>query len=124
MTAEELRQLGPDELRVKEKEMREQLARLRFQLAAGQTESVKKLRGLRKDIARLLSVRREHILRGTNGGKQEAPQAARRAGGERADGQDHRGQGPPPRPAPLLQAGGAGAQKVLRPRRAEPVPRE
>ena len=63
MTAEELRQLGPDELRVKEKEMREQLARLRFQLAAGQTESVKKLRGLRKDIARLLSVRREREVR-------------------------------------------------------------
>ena len=69
MTAEELRQLSPDELRVKEKEMREQLARLRFQLAAGQTESVKKLRGLRKDIARLLSVRREREVRESHVGQ-------------------------------------------------------
>ncbi|MGH9804719.1 MAG: 50S ribosomal protein L29 [Candidatus Acidiferrales bacterium] len=44
---------------VQEKEMREQLFRLRFQLAAGQMESVKKLRELRRDIARLLTVRRE-----------------------------------------------------------------
>lgn len=56
MTAEELRQLSPAELTVREKELREQLFRLRFQLAAGQMESVKKLRELRKDIARLLTV--------------------------------------------------------------------
>ena len=59
MKPEELRQLTPVEMAAKEKEMREQLFRLRFQLAAGQMESVKKIRELRKDIARLLSVRRE-----------------------------------------------------------------
>jgi large subunit ribosomal protein L29 len=58
MTAEELREKTDAELVVLEKEMREQLFRLRFQLAAGQTESVKKIRELRKDIARLLTVRR------------------------------------------------------------------
>ena len=58
MTAEELREKNDAELVVMEKEMREQLFRLRFQLAAGQTESVKKIRELRKDIARLLTVRR------------------------------------------------------------------
>ena len=58
MTAEELREKNDAELVVLEKEMREQLFRLRFQLAAGQTESVTKIRGLRKDIARLLTVRR------------------------------------------------------------------
>lgn len=58
-TAEELRQKSAAELAVQEKEMREQLFRLRFQLAAGQMESVKKLRELRRDIARLLTVRRE-----------------------------------------------------------------
>jgi large subunit ribosomal protein L29 len=57
--AAELRQLSADELRVKEKEMREQLFRLRFQLAAGQMESVKRIRELRKDIARLLTVREQ-----------------------------------------------------------------
>ncbi len=59
MTAEELRQLSPAELGVREKEMREQLFRLRFQLAAGQMESVKKLRTVRKDLARLETVRKE-----------------------------------------------------------------
>jgi len=58
MTADELREKSDAELGVLEKEMREQLFRLRFQLAAGQTESVKKIRELRKDIARLLTVRR------------------------------------------------------------------
>ncbi|MGH9788299.1 MAG: 50S ribosomal protein L29 [Candidatus Acidiferrales bacterium] len=58
MTAEELREKNDAELAVLEKEMREQLFRLRFQLAAGQTESVKKIRELRKDIARLMTVRR------------------------------------------------------------------
>jgi len=62
MTAEELRQLTPTELAAREKEMREQLFRLRFQLSAGQMESVKRIRQLRKDIARLLSVRREKEL--------------------------------------------------------------
>ncbi len=59
MTAEELRQLSATELGVREKEIREQLFRLRFQLAGGQMESVKKLRTLRKDLARLETVRKE-----------------------------------------------------------------
>lgn len=59
MVADELRQKSAVELAVQEKEMREQLFRLRFQLAAGQMESIKKIRELRRDIARLLTVRRE-----------------------------------------------------------------
>jgi large subunit ribosomal protein L29 len=59
MTAEELRQLSADELRVKEQEMRERLFRLRLQLNAGQMESIRKIRELRRDIARLLTVRRQ-----------------------------------------------------------------
>ena len=59
MVADELRQKSAAELAVQEKEMREQLFRLRFQLAAGQMESIKKIRELRRDIARLLTVRRE-----------------------------------------------------------------
>jgi large subunit ribosomal protein L29 len=68
MTADEFRQLSPVEMAAKEKEMREQLFRLRFQLAAGQMESIKKIRTLRKDIARLLSVRREQELGIEHGG--------------------------------------------------------
>lgn len=62
MTAEELRQLSAAERAAKEKEMREQLFRLRLQLAGGQAESVKKIRELRRDIARLLTVGREQEL--------------------------------------------------------------
>jgi large subunit ribosomal protein L29 len=67
MKAEELRQLSPDELRVKEREMREQLFRLRFQLAAGQMESIRRIREIRKDLARLLTVRRQRASGGRNG---------------------------------------------------------
>ncbi len=59
MTAEELREKNDTELAVLEKEWREQLFRLRFQLAGGQAESIKKIRELRKSIARLLTVRRQ-----------------------------------------------------------------
>ena len=69
MTAEALRQLSEAELGAKEKEMREQLFRLRFQLAAGQMESVKKIRELRKDIARLLTVRRQQESKAKHGGR-------------------------------------------------------
>ena len=68
MKAEELRQLGADEMRARERGMREQLFRLRFQLSAGQAESVKKIRQVRKDLARLLTVRREQELRVEHGG--------------------------------------------------------
>ncbi|MBI4461626.1 MAG: 50S ribosomal protein L29 [Acidobacteria bacterium] len=62
MTAEEVRQLSPDELRVKEREVREQLFRLRLQLAAGQMESIRRIRTLRKDLARLLTVKRQRVM--------------------------------------------------------------
>jgi large subunit ribosomal protein L29 len=49
----------------------EQSFRLRFQLAMGQTDGVKKIRQLRKERARMLTVLREREL-----GKSEAPVAA------------------------------------------------
>ena len=59
MRGEEVRDLDADELAAKETETREQLFRLRFQISMGQTDGVKKLRALRKDLARVLTVRRE-----------------------------------------------------------------
>lgn len=59
MRAEEIRELDLEELTAKEKEMREQMFRLRFQLGMGQTDGLKKYRALRKDLARLLTVRQE-----------------------------------------------------------------
>src|SRR5947209_1200827 len=49
--AEKLRNLAEGELAARQREMADQLFRLRFQLKMGQTESIKKLRELRKDIA-------------------------------------------------------------------------
>jgi large subunit ribosomal protein L29 len=48
-----------DEIERREAEMNENLFRLRFQLAMGQTETLNKLRELRKDRARLLTIKRE-----------------------------------------------------------------
>ncbi len=59
MKAEQVRDLDPAELAAKEREAREQLFRLRFQISMGQTDGVKKYRALRKDLARILTVREE-----------------------------------------------------------------
>jgi large subunit ribosomal protein L29 len=57
--AKKLRDLNPEELERQEAEMNEQMFKLRFQWAMGQTESLNKLRDLRKDKARLLTILRE-----------------------------------------------------------------
>jgi len=54
-----LRDLSVDELQRREVEMSEQMFRLRFQWAMGQTETLNKLRELRKDRARVLTLMRE-----------------------------------------------------------------
>jgi len=51
-----LRDLSSDELERQQGEMNEQMFKLRFQWAMGQTESLKKMRELRKDRARLLTL--------------------------------------------------------------------
>ena len=59
MKAEDFRQLDNVELDAKEREMREQIFRLRFQLSMGQVDGLKKYRAVKKDLARLLTVRAE-----------------------------------------------------------------
>ena len=59
MTGEEIRNLDAAELNLKQREAREQLFRLRFQMAMGQTDGIKKYRALRKDLARILTVQQE-----------------------------------------------------------------
>jgi large subunit ribosomal protein L29 len=54
-----LRDLTMDELQRREGEMNEQMFKLRFQWAMGQTETLNKMRELRKDKARLLTIMRE-----------------------------------------------------------------
>ena len=54
-----LRDMSPDELQRNEADMREQLFRLRLQWAMGQTESLKRMRELRKDRARVQTFLRQ-----------------------------------------------------------------
>ena len=63
MKAEKIRNLTDEELRHQEREMSDQLFKLKFQLNMGQTESLKKIRGLRKDIARVKTIVVEVIRR-------------------------------------------------------------
>jgi len=56
MKAAELRELSPDELSGKEQDMRRELFNLRFQQATGEIENPLRIRHLRKDIARVLTV--------------------------------------------------------------------
>lgn len=62
MKAEKVRNLTDEELRQQERELNDQLFKLKFQLNMGQTESLKKIRGLRKDIARVKTIAREREL--------------------------------------------------------------
>ncbi|MBZ5573017.1 MAG: 50S ribosomal protein L29 [Acidobacteriia bacterium] len=62
MKSEKVRNLTDDELRHQERDLNDQLFKLKFQLNMGQTESLKKIRGLRKDIARVKTIARERGL--------------------------------------------------------------
>jgi len=62
MDAEKIRNLTDAELRHQERELNDQLFRLKFQMRMGQTESLKKIRGLRRDIARVKTVTRQREL--------------------------------------------------------------
>jgi large subunit ribosomal protein L29 len=62
MKAEKVRNLTDEELRQQERELNDQLFKLKFQLNMGQTESLKKIRGLRKDIARVKTIAREREI--------------------------------------------------------------
>ncbi len=59
---DQLRELKTEELAAQERELYEQIFRLRFQLASGQAESLKRLRQARKDLARVKSLLREREL--------------------------------------------------------------
>jgi large subunit ribosomal protein L29 len=56
MKVDKIRNLTDVELGNQERELADQLFKLKFQLNMGQTESLKKLRGMRKDIARVKTI--------------------------------------------------------------------
>jgi large subunit ribosomal protein L29 len=62
MELNKIRSLSDDELAAQEKTSAEQLFRIRFQMAMDPSSGAKKLRELRKDIARIKTVARERAL--------------------------------------------------------------
>jgi len=61
--AKAIREMTGDELTMKEKELKEELFNLRFQLATGALENPMRLKEVRKDIARTKTVLREMELK-------------------------------------------------------------
>jgi len=59
MKADKVRNLTDAELQHQGQDLADQLFKLKFQLNMGQTESLKKIRGLRKDIARVKTIASE-----------------------------------------------------------------
>ena len=58
----ELRELGPEDLRQRIGELDDQVFRLRIQKSMGQTDAANKMRQLRRQRARVLTVLREREL--------------------------------------------------------------
>jgi large subunit ribosomal protein L29 len=70
VNADKARGLDAAEITKQLQEASEQMFRLRFQLSMGQADGLTKLRNLRKERARMLTIQREREL-----GKAEAPAA-------------------------------------------------
>jgi large subunit ribosomal protein L29 len=60
---EKYRDMNANELEVRQRELSEQIFRLRFQLSTGQAEGLKKLREAKRDYARIKTLQREIELR-------------------------------------------------------------
>jgi large subunit ribosomal protein L29 len=59
MKVVEIRELTVDDLRAREKDFDDQIFRLRIQKSMGQLEAPAKVRGIRKDLARIKTILRE-----------------------------------------------------------------
>ena len=62
MRADKVREIDSTELKRQCEDMKEQSFRLRFQLTMGQSDGIKKLRAIRKDRARMLTILRDREL--------------------------------------------------------------
>ena len=76
MNVEKIRNLTDAELGHQHRELSDQLFKMKFQLKMGQTESLKKIREMKKDIARVLTVMREKQIAAGNGSRSGAATAA------------------------------------------------
>jgi large subunit ribosomal protein L29 len=71
MDSNKIRNLTDAELLHQERELNDQLFKLKFQMKMGQTESLKKIHGLRKDIARVKTIKREKELAAAKSGTEK-----------------------------------------------------
>ena len=69
-TASELRELSSEEVEQALTETKEELFNLRFQHATGQLENYRRLRQLRREVARAMTVLRERELEESDEGSQ------------------------------------------------------
>jgi large subunit ribosomal protein L29 len=60
---EKYREMTKNELEIQERDLAEQIFRLRFQLSTGQAEGLKRLREAKRDFARVKTLLREAELR-------------------------------------------------------------
>ena len=88
MEIEKIRNTTDAELKHQQQELSDQLFRLKFQMKMGQNEGLQKVRGLRKDIARIRTVARERELgiakNAANAAATEAPKPKKAAAAMKA----------------------------------------
>jgi len=75
--ADKARSLDTAAINQQLREQADQAFKIRFQMSMGQTEGLKKLRSLRKERARMLTVLRERELNNAPAAKVEAPKATK-----------------------------------------------
>jgi large subunit ribosomal protein L29 len=81
-SAQDLRELNADDLRNRERDLHDQLFRLRVQRAMGQTDAPSKVREIRRDLARVKTVLRQLGSAGAGKGRGSDRGAAGRAADE------------------------------------------
>jgi large subunit ribosomal protein L29 len=79
MDAEKVRNTTDAELAHQLREVNDELFQLKFRLRMGQTESLKKIRSLRRDLARIKTISRERQLGIDNGPKAVAAKPEKKA---------------------------------------------
>ena len=67
MKSSELRAITVEEMSQKESDLRRELFNLRFQQATGEIENPMRIRAVRKDIAKVLTVKSEKVKREEKG---------------------------------------------------------
>ena len=72
MKAQEVKDLDEHELKSQAQQIQEQLFRLRFQMSMGHADGLKKVRNLKKDLARVYTEQRARALAVESRGRDEA----------------------------------------------------